>query len=281
MVPVMRAIGIVLCLALALSLAGCTSHSGAGGEESVPAQTSAEEAPQEVLTEESEPAAESAVSVPEESPSSSQPLSDTPSPEWVLRLPQAEEAQQLFLVAATGEHSARVSLHQRGEDGRWWQILETEGRIGKNGLGKQREGDGKTPVGTFRFNRAFGIAEDPGSLIPYVRVDGNSYWSGDQREGMHYNELVDIRDLPDLDQEASEHIEDFWDQYQYCLNISYNAEGTPGLGSAIFLHCFGEYPYTGGCVAVEREQMPEIMRRVDEHCLVVIDSAENLGAETE
>jgi hypothetical protein len=33
-------------------------------------------------------------------------------------------------------------------------------------------------------------------------------------------------------------------------------------------------------VAVERERMMEIMRRADEHCLVVIDSAENLLAET-
>ena len=35
--------------------------------------------------------------------------------------------------------------------------------------------------------------------------------------------------------------------YQLCLNISYNEEGTPGLGSGIFLHCLGPAkPFTGG-----------------------------------
>ena len=37
------------------------------------------------------------------------------------------------------------------------------------------------------------------------------YWSGDPREGFHYNELVNIKDLPDLDLESgdSEHIIDY------------------------------------------------------------------------
>lgn len=50
---------------------------------------------------------------------------------------------------------------------------------------------------------------------------------------MRYNEMVDITDYPDLDLTDSEHIVDY--EYQYCLNISFNEDGTPGRGSAIFL----------------------------------------------
>ena len=212
----------------------------------------------------------------------------TDSPEWVSALPAAqdESATQLFIVAAMGmdKTTATITMHERAEDGTWKQVLSTPGFVGRNGLcpdADHAEGCGQTPVGTYGFNKAFGIAPDPGCAIPYVQVDDDTYWSGDMNEGMHYNEMVDIKDYPDLDMENSEHIVDYDYQYQYCLNISFNDAGTPGRGSAIFLHCFGpEKPYTGGCVAVPENIMNLIMQRVQPDCVVVIDTMDELtGAE--
>jgi L,D-peptidoglycan transpeptidase YkuD (ErfK/YbiS/YcfS/YnhG family) len=196
-----------------------------------------------------------------------------------VALAEKQDAQQLFVVAVYENTTAWISLHEKDADGAWKMTMSTPGFIGKNGLGKTKEGDAMSPVGVFSFNRAFGIAPDPGCAIPYVQVNGNHYWSGDHREGMHYNELVNIEELPDLDRESSEHIEDYWDQYQYCLNISYNQAGEPGKGSAIFLHCQGENDYTLGCVAIPRPKMEKMLRLVRPDCVVVIDSAENLGAD--
>ena len=65
------------------------------------------------------------------------------------------------------------------------------------------------------------------------------------------------------------------------LNLSYNEEGTPGLGSAIFLHCLGPFkPYTGGCVAIPEDQMLVVMQNVRPDCVVVIDSLKTLSPET-
>ena len=201
-----------------------------------------------------------------------------PSPSWVTQLPEAQDAQQLLVVAAYDLSTAWVSLHEREEDGSWRMLMTTPGFIGREGLGKTQEGDGKTPVGCFGFDAAFGIAPDPGCALPYVQVDEYSYWSGDEREGMRYNELVDIRDLPELDLSRSEHLIDAVSSYQYCLNISYNPDGVPGLGSAIFLHCLSpNRPFTSGCVAIPEEQMRLVMHLVREDCLVRIDSLENLG----
>ncbi|MBR0089919.1 MAG: hypothetical protein IJP94_08780, partial [Clostridia bacterium] len=127
--------------------------------------------------------------------------------------------------------------------------------------------------------RAFGIADDPGcSAFDYVKVTNDTYWSGDDREGMSYNEMVDIKDYPTLDMENSEHIIDYEYQYQYCLNISFNEDGSAGRGSAIFLHCIGPLkPYTGGCVAMPENIMKMVMQRVDKDCVVVIDTLDNLG----
>ena len=201
------------------------------------------------------------------------------SPEWVGKLDAAQNAQQLLVVAGVGETTAYVSMHEKDASGSWKQIMTTPGFMGE--LGKEKEGDGKTPVGVFHFNYAFGIAEDPGCAIPYHQVGQDSYWSGDVREGYHYNQMVSLRDYPDLDLKDSERIMDYPLHYQYCLNVSYNEECIPGLGSAIFLHCLGpQKPFTSGCIAIPKDQMNTVMQNDSPDWGVVIDYLEKLSPET-
>ncbi len=207
----------------------------------------------------------------------------TDSPAWVTDLPAAQDPQtmQLFVIAGMGmdQTTAVISMHQRDEDGSWKQILSTPGFVGRNGLcldADHAEGCGQTPIGVYRFNRAFGLAEDPGCVLPYYQADEYTYWSGDPDR--KYNQLVDIRAVPELALDDSEHITDYKYEYRYCLNISFNEDGTPGRGSAIFLHCFGDRkPYTGGCVAIPENIMKLVMQSVSKDCVVVIDTLENLG----
>ncbi|MBQ9064173.1 MAG: hypothetical protein IJ123_01875 [Blautia sp.] len=202
-------------------------------------------------------------------------------PEWITDLPAAEDATQLFVIAGFDMDSttATISMHEKDEEGNWKQILSTPGFVGKNGLCLDEdhvEGCGQTPVGVYHFNKAFGIAADPGCALPYTQVDDDIYWSGD--ENCHYNEMVKLSEYPDLDMKNSEHIVDYEYEYQYCLNISFNEEGAPGRGSAIFLHCFGPVKFfTGGCVSVPENIMKLIMQNVHEDCVVVIDTLENMG----
>ena len=230
-----------------------------------------------------EPAADNKTETKEQTALFSTPrerLSQEPqnSPEWVTKLDAAKNAKQLFVVAGYERSTAWISMHEKDADGSWKMIMSTPGFIGKEGLGKTKEGDGMTPVGTFHFNKAFGIADDPGCAMDYTKADDNTYWSGDS--DLMYNQMVSIKDYPDLKKDDSEHIFDYQYEYQYCLNISYNEDGTPGKGSAISLHCFGDRkPRTGGCVAIPEEQMYFVMRHVNPGCVVVIDSMENFGAE--
>ena len=99
------------------------------------------------------------------------------------------------------------------------------------------------------------------------------------RDGMRYNEMVSPKDYPELDPENSEHIVDYAYEYRYCLNISFNEDGPPGWGSAIFLHCFGlKKPQTGGYVAAPEYVMKQSMQKADPDYVVIIDTFENLNA---
>ena len=206
------------------------------------------------------------------------------SPDWVRNLAVAKDVQtkQLFVVAGMGldKTTASVSMHERDADGEWRQIMSTPGFVGIKGMCPDEahaEGCGQTPMGIYHFMQAFGIADDPGCSIPYTKVTDDMYWSGDDRKGMHYNEMINIKDFPDLDLTNSEHLIEYEYQYQYCLNISFNEEGTPGKGSAIFLHCLGkENPYSGGCVSIPEYAMRFVMQRVEEDCVVVMDTLDDL-----
>ena len=201
----------------------------------------------------------------------------SPSPQWVKNLPAAQNSKQMVIVAGVQGSDAWISMHEKNSSGEWEQIMTTPGFIGKNGLGKVKEGDGKTPVGMFKFDFAFGIAPDPDCAIPYVQVNENHYWSGDKN--FKYNQLVDVREAPaNFDYENSEHLIDFNPAYLYALNISYNSEGKPSKGFALYLRCFeSAKPYTGGSVMIPEDKMLFVMQHVKKDCACVIDSLEKLG----
>ena len=161
------------------------------------------------------------------------------------------------------------------EDGTWQLVLETEAIIGKNGLGKTKEGDGKTPIGVFLFVKAFGILNNPGTKVEYTKVGENDYWVDDSGSS-YYNQFVSANECV-KDWDSAEHIVEYGESYHYVLATSYNSERIPGRGSAVFLHCTSEEAeYTAGCIAVSEVYMREIMKWVEPQCVLIIDSEKNI-----
>ena len=197
------------------------------------------------------------------------------SPEWVGELAVAEDAEQLAIVSGTHDSNARFSFYEKDDSGTWHEVITCPAYIGKNGWGKTREGDVKTPRGVYTFTMAFGVKEDPGCPMGYTQVDETHYWIGDSNSD-RYNQFVSTRDYDDFDKKESEHIVDYQPGYEYCLNISWNADGTPKKGSAIFLHCYTKRKYTGGCVAIPEDMMREVLQRVKDGCVVVMDTSKNI-----
>ena len=171
---------------------------------------------------------------------------------------------QLVFVKYTGGSRATVQMYEKS-GGKWNCIADCQGYVGRNGIDKTREGDGKTPTGTFSLTKAFGIQDDPGAKLPYVKVDSNLYWCGDPS---HYNQLVDIRQYPHSC--SGEHLIDYVPHYYYGMFLDFNKENEYKKGSAIFLHCTGSNPYTGGCIAVSQADMIKIIQHAEKGSKICI-----------
>ena len=187
----------------------------------------------------------------------------------------AQDAEQIVIVSGTKGSNANFYFYEKNSEGQWDEIISCPAYIGKKGWGKTREGDSKTPRGVFNFTMAFGINDDPGCKIGYTKVDETHYWVGDSNSEK-YNQFVSTREYKDFNKKDSEHIIDYDLAYKYCLNISYNEDGTPGKGSAIFLHCYTKNKFTGGCVAIPQEKMIEVLRHLKNNCVIVMDESKNL-----
>ena len=171
----------------------------------------------------------------------------------------AETGGQLVTVTAAsyGATQAELTAYRRA-GGQWRRVFGPwVAWIGRNGMarpGAKREGDGRTPSGTFGFGFFFGIDPDPGARFPYRRIDAFDVWDDDPSSPL-YNEWVDDRYAsPGADPEPMD-----VSAYDYGAVIGYNTARTPGLGSAIFLHINIGMP-TAGCVTLPVGELLEILR---------------------
>lgn len=173
---------------------------------------------------------------------------------------------ELFVTVEGKGLRAKVSAYKReiDEDGLLKDSFELEfstdeAYLGRQGLGKEKEGDDKTPVGLFKMNTPFGIKDrEEGFPDNYLKLDDRYYWNGDS-ESDRYNKLVNIEEYQDFNKKLSEHLVEVTTCYDYAVDTGYNIEGTPYKGSALFLHCERGIN-TAGCIAIKEEYMKEVLR---------------------
>lgn len=170
----------------------------------------------------------------------------------VNRFVLPQEAQVLIVVEGTKECTCDVYVYEKRPDG-WQQTLSVPGHLGLNGMSSTRKvGDKTTPIGVFKLNTPFGQAlPQKGFPKEYIHVDSSYVWSDDR------NRLEKDIQLSGEQVGTSTYL----DYYDYVLDMGFNPEAIQGQGSALFLHCEGDYwQSSSGCVAIPREQMAAIMK---------------------
>ena len=193
--------------------------------------------------------------------------------DFVSNLKISQNVNQIIIVSAKGD-VADISMHNKNEKGIWKELFNTSGYIGKNGIGKIKEGDMKTPTGIYHFTDAFGIKQNPGTALKYVQVDDSYYWVDDYNS-VYYNKFVSSKNVV-KDWKSAENILSVGNAYNYVLALDYNIERVPGRGSAIFLHCSTGNP-TAGCISVQEEYMIKMLKEIKKDCIILIDKENNIN----
>ena len=167
--------------------------------------------------------------------------------------------RQLVTVSAAsyGATYATLTAYRRSA-GHWRRVFGPwTARIGRGGFappGLKREGDGRTPSGTFGFGFFFGVLPNPGVRFRYRQSQPYDFWDDDPASP-RYNEWVDQqRADPGLNPEPMD-----VSGYDYGAVIAYNTVRTPGRGSGIFLHVNIGIA-TAGCVTLPMDELLRVLR---------------------
>lgn len=183
----------------------------------------------------------------------------------------AQDVTQAIVVDENGGFHVTVSYYKKQTDNTWTREFEVPGIYGRNGgTDDKKEGDGKTPYGTYSFTMAFGMKENPGSILPYHQIGENDFWIDDS-DSAYYNKLVNAAETP-RDWNSGEHMSRQGISYNYGLALNYNEDCVRGKGSAIFLHCYTETNDSGsaGCIRVPEENMKQLIQSVDANTRIII-----------
>jgi L,D-peptidoglycan transpeptidase YkuD (ErfK/YbiS/YcfS/YnhG family) len=128
------------------------------------------------------------------------------------------------------------------------------GRAGACAAADKREGDGRTPMGTWSLMTALlrpdrGLAA-PRTALPWRWLRPWDGWSDDVADPA-YN-----RPVRHPHPRSAEHLWREDGAYDIIIALAHNTPPVPGLGSAIFLHCLQpDNRPTQGCVAIARETL--------------------------
>ena len=170
------------------------------------------------------------------------------------------DAKQVIAVTSSGYGSSYATFRAYKKTSSGWRLAfgPWSARIGYNGFaprGDKREGDGRTPTGSFHLPFMFGVDANPGVRFRYRRALSTSYWDDDSSSG-NYNRWVDSRHDATGRNPEPMHVSP---AYNYGAVIGYNLSRTPGRGSAIFLHV-SHNSATAGCVSIGQKRLVRVLR---------------------
>jgi L,D-peptidoglycan transpeptidase YkuD (ErfK/YbiS/YcfS/YnhG family) len=170
-------------------------------------------------------------------------------------VPSGIRAAQVVLVRSSGS-SATVRACRRTSAGYVVDLGPYYGHVGLNGVSwSKREGDLRTPAGTFPLRGGFGARANPGLPQGWFRVDSNDVWVDDSQSSLYnthqrkpiggrWTSAENLLNTP---------------AYNYAQVIGYNESRVAGKGSAIFFHV-DTGRGTAGCVSLPTSALLAVMR---------------------
>jgi L,D-peptidoglycan transpeptidase YkuD (ErfK/YbiS/YcfS/YnhG family) len=171
------------------------------------------------------------------------------------------------VASSTGSTTATLQAWTKAAAGGWARYGSAmTAHVGSQGLSTHpSESKSATPIGSFALTQAFGALANPGTGLPYFKIDYNDWWISQSgglynthqhcASGCSFNTSSDSRKNP------NEHLRAITPLYNYAVVIDYNRFPKPVWpnGSAFFLHVT-DGSATAGCVAIPQSKLVALMK---------------------
>ena len=142
--------------------------------------------------------------------------------------------------------------------------------VGKKGfIKKKREGDNKTPIGTFNIEHLYyrkDRIQKPKTDLKCIEIKKNMGWCDDVKNKKFYNKLIKIK-------KNIYHEKIFRKDKKYDLfvPIKYNFnKPILGIGSCIFIHLTSNYFPTQGCIALKKKDFLIMLKLIKKNTMIKI-----------
>lgn len=177
-----------------------------------------------------------------------------------FKLDTLTDAAKLLVLDTTLDEPHFYQLKRFNNE--WVCLRDSKAQIGRGGAKQNKiEGDFATPKGLYNFIIAFGMNDNPGSVLPYYKLKPGDVWVTDP-QSKYYNLLV-RKNTVFIDWLSEIELFERPVRYAYVLVVDYNiSHKEPYKGSALFLECSIGKP-TDGSIALPRAFMEELMLFVD------------------
>ena len=141
--------------------------------------------------------------------------------------------------------------------------------FGLNGLTKtKKEGDKKTPIGTFSLGNLFYRAdkhEKPTTDLTCIRIDKKMGWCDDLTNKKFYNKLIRVNSKV---KHEKLYRADY--KYDFLIPINYNKKRILEKGSAIFIHLTKNYQPTAGCIGLRKKDLLILLKLINKKTKIKI-----------
>ncbi len=141
------------------------------------------------------------------------------------------------------------------------------GRMGSTW--KKKEGDKKTPKGTFKIENLYfrkDRKKKPITLLKCIKIKKNMGWCNDVRFPKKYNKLMRVKKKI-----RHERLNRKDYKYDFLIPIKYNfIKPATGLGSCIFIHLTKDYKPTAGCVAIKEKDFLIMLKLIKKNSQIKI-----------
>ena len=142
--------------------------------------------------------------------------------------------------------------------------------FGLKGLTKtKKEGDKKTPIGTFSLGNLFYRAdkhEKPTTDLTCIRIDKKMGWCDDLTNKKFYNKLIRVNSKV---KHEKLYRADY--KYDFLIPINYNKKRILEKGSAIFIHLTKNYQPTAGCIGLRKKDLLILLKLINKKTKIKIN----------